>query len=82
MEAKRLLSKGEWDRRDLGMKVTPRLPPMMIGSILFPVGFFILGWTSSPNIHWFPSMVGLALVGASFLLIFQVRRVLSASCPH
>ena len=49
-----------------------RLPPMMIGSICFPIGFFIIGWTSFPRIHWFPSMIGLSLVGMSFLLIFQV----------
>ncbi|EIM90804.1 MFS general substrate transporter [Stereum hirsutum FP-91666 SS1] len=48
-----------------------RLPPMMLGGITFPVGFFILGWTANPNIHWFPGMIGLTLIGASFLLIFQ-----------
>ena len=30
------------------------------------------GWTSNPSIHWFPSLIGLVLVGMSFLLIFQV----------
>jgi MFS transporter, DHA1 family, multidrug resistance protein len=50
-----------------------RLPPMMIGSIMFPIGFFLLGWTSDPSIHWFPSVLGLAFVGTSFLLIFQVH---------
>lgn len=48
-----------------------RLPPMLLGSACFPIGFFILGWTSDPNIHWFPSVVGLYFIGASFLLIFQ-----------
>lgn len=48
-----------------------RLPPMMIGSITFPVGFFIVGWTSDPKIHWFPSVLGFAFIGMSFLLIFQ-----------
>ncbi|CAD6571028.1 MAG: hypothetical protein TREMPRED_000107 [Tremellales sp. Tagirdzhanova-0007] len=48
-----------------------RLPPMMVGSIAFPIGFFIIGWTSNPSIHWFPSLIGLVLVGMSFLLIFQ-----------
>ncbi|KAL7424095.1 hypothetical protein Q5752_001680 [Cryptotrichosporon argae] len=56
-----------------GGKAPPerRLPPMMLGSICFPIGFFIVGWTSSPSIHWFPSLVGFVFVGASFLLIFQ-----------
>ncbi|KAK9894126.1 MFS general substrate transporter [Cystobasidium minutum MCA 4210] len=48
-----------------------RLPPMMLGSLFFPIGFFILGWTSDPSIQWFPSVLGLYFVGVSFLLIFQ-----------
>jgi DHA1 family multidrug resistance protein-like MFS transporter len=48
------------------------LPPMMLGSILFPSGFFLAGWTSNPSIHWFPSVLGFTLIGVSFLLIFQV----------
>ncbi|WWC67051.1 uncharacterized protein I206_100958 [Kwoniella pini CBS 10737] len=56
-----------------GGKAPPekRLPPMMLGSILFPIGFFIIGWTSKPSIHWFPSLIGFVLIGMSFLLIFQ-----------
>lgn len=45
----------------------------VVGGITFPVGFFILGWTSNPGIFWFPSLIGLAFIGASFLLIFQVN---------
>jgi MFS transporter, DHA1 family, multidrug resistance protein len=43
----------------------------VIGSIAFPVGFFLLGWTYSPSIHWFPSVLGLVFIGMSFMLIFQ-----------
>jgi hypothetical protein len=46
---------------------------MMLGSILFPAGFFLAGWTADPSIHWFPSVLGFTLIGISFLLIFQVR---------
>jgi DHA1 family multidrug resistance protein-like MFS transporter len=50
-----------------GGKAEPemRLPPMMIGSILFPIGFFIVGWTSKASIHWFPSLVGFYFIGES-----------------
>ncbi|CAD6588223.1 MAG: hypothetical protein CYPHOPRED_004316 [Cyphobasidiales sp. Tagirdzhanova-0007] len=51
-----------------------RLPTMCLGSIFFPVGFLILGWTSNPHISWFPSTIGLFFIffiGMSFLLIFQ-----------
>lgn len=48
-----------------------RLPPMMVGAVAFPVGFFLLGWTADPSINWFPSVLGLVFIGMSFLLIFQ-----------
>jgi DHA1 family multidrug resistance protein-like MFS transporter len=41
------------------------------GSVTFPIGFFLLAWTSAPAIHWFPSVLGLTFIGMSFLLIFQ-----------
>ncbi|WVF66242.1 hypothetical protein IAT40_000982 [Kwoniella sp. CBS 6097] len=59
------------DKHDGKAPPEQRLPPMMLGSILFPIGFFIIGWTSKPTIHWFPSLVGLVFIGMSFLLIFQ-----------
>ena len=48
---------------------------MMLGSVMLPSGFFIAGWTSDPDTHWFPSVVGFTLIGVSFLLIFQVSGV-------
>jgi len=37
-----------------GNKVVPeaRLLPMMIGSIFFAAGLFIMGWTSSASVQW------------------------------
>ncbi|EIW67873.1 hypothetical protein TREMEDRAFT_33081 [Tremella mesenterica DSM 1558] len=56
-----------------GGKAPPerRLPPMMIGAVAFPIGFFLTGWTSQSSVHWFPSVLGLGFVGMSFLLILQ-----------
>ncbi|RDW76397.1 MFS transporter [Aspergillus mulundensis] len=48
-----------------------RLPPMMLGSVVFAGGLFIFGWTSQLDIHWFPSMVGGACMGLGFFTIFQ-----------
>lgn len=48
-----------------------RLPPMMFGSILLAAGLFIFAWTSLQDVHWFPSQVGLALLGLGFFAIFQ-----------
>lgn len=31
-----------------------RLPPMMVGAVVFPAGQFLFGWTSSREVFWFP----------------------------
>ena len=54
-------------------KVTPEifLPPSILGACLMPVGLFIFGWTSSPNIHWFPPLIGTAIFAIGAFIIFQ-----------
>jgi ABC-type spermidine/putrescine transport system permease subunit II len=48
-----------------------RLPPMMIGSVVFPAGCFIFGWTSDPDIHWIGTVIGSFMLGIGFVVIFQ-----------
>ncbi|KAF2675771.1 major facilitator superfamily transporter multidrug resistance [Lentithecium fluviatile CBS 122367] len=48
-----------------------RLPPMMLGSILFAGGLFLLGWTSHPHFHWLIPATGAFLVGFGYYTIFQ-----------
>ncbi|KAK4187795.1 major facilitator superfamily domain-containing protein [Podospora australis] len=48
-----------------------RLPPMMVGSVLFAGGQFLTGWTSGPSIHWIVPCIGLVMLGAGFFMIFQ-----------
>lgn len=48
-----------------------RLPPMMVGSVLFSGGQFLTGWTASPNFHWILPCIGLVLLGIGFFTIFQ-----------
>ena len=66
-----------------------RLPPMMIGGILFAGGLFLFGCehplqfccpsntytqragTSSPNINYWPSIIGIGMTGFGFTSIFQ-----------
>lgn len=46
---------------------------LVLGAVTFPVGFFLLGWTSDPSINWFPSVLGLAFIGMRYaLFIFWV----------
>lgn len=48
-----------------------RLPPMMLGSVLFSAGQFVLGWTSDPHFHWIIPCIGLVMMGTGFFTIFQ-----------
>ncbi|KAJ1333936.1 MFS transporter DHA1 family multidrug resistance protein [Microdochium nivale] len=49
-----------------------RLPPMMLGSVLFAAGQFLTGWTgANRSIHWTAPVGGLLLTGLGFNTIFQ-----------
>ncbi|KAM0806128.1 MFS multidrug transporter [Usnea florida] len=48
-----------------------RLPPMMIGGVLFAIGLFLFGWTSDPKVNYWPSIIGIFLTGVGFTAIFQ-----------
>ncbi|KAI1658391.1 polyamine transporter 1 [Daldinia decipiens] len=49
-----------------------RLPPMMLGSVLFAAGQFITGWTADPTVApWIVPVIGLYLTGCGFNTIFQ-----------
>ena len=56
-----------------GNKPVPeaRLPPMMIGSIVFAAGCFVLAWTSNRNIPAVGPIFGTVLIGFGFFTIFQ-----------
>lgn len=49
-----------------------RLPPMMVGSVLFSGGQFLVGWTGArTEIHWIVPCIGLTMLGTGFFTIFQ-----------
>ncbi|KAF1357654.1 MSF membrane transporter [Lizonia empirigonia] len=47
------------------------LPPMMLGSVLFASGQFVMGWTADPKFHWIAPVIGLVMLGTRFFTIFQ-----------
>jgi len=47
-----------------------RLPPIMLGSIILPIGLFWFGWTSSPSISWVPQIISGFFIGSGIMLIF------------
>ncbi|KAJ5115661.1 hypothetical protein N7456_000009 [Penicillium angulare] len=59
--------------RENGNKAVPeaRLPPMMLGSVFFAAGMFILGWTSPKHIFWLCPVIGAVCQGLGFFTIFQ-----------
>lgn len=57
-----------------GGKAVPeaRLPPMVIGGVLFVIGLFWFGWTAVPtSIPWIVPVMATGFIGAGFNVIFQ-----------
>ena len=54
-------------------KVLPedRLPPVMLGGILLPLGLFWFAWTSENSVSWVAQVFSLFAVGAGILFIFS-----------
>ncbi|KAN0112715.1 MFS general substrate transporter [Hyaloscypha variabilis] len=47
-----------------------RLPPMILGSLILPIGLFWFAWTSSPHITWVPQVLAGIPIGWGILMIF------------
>ncbi|EDR04270.1 MFS polyamine transporter [Laccaria bicolor S238N-H82] len=48
-----------------------RLPSMVPGTIMVPIGLFLSGWASQAKVHWIATDIGIALVGGGMILVFQ-----------
>ena len=51
------------------MKPEHRLPPMLVGAILLPVGFLLYGWTADKHVHWIAPILGTSITGISAALV-------------
>lgn len=40
-----------------------RLPPMVFGGIIIPMGLFLYGWTAQKKVQWMAPIMGLAMLG-------------------
>lgn len=47
-----------------------RLPPMIVGSFLLPIGLFWFAWTSNPDISWVPQVLSGIFIGCGLFLVF------------
>lgn len=57
-----------------------KLPAMVPGSLLLPIGCLIVSWTSEAHTHWIASDIGMALVGAGTILSFQCIQTYLLEC--
>ena len=48
-----------------------RLPPMIAGSLILPIGLFWFAWTSDPHINPWPQMLSGVLIGLGIILVFM-----------
>lgn len=62
--AKRLITSKKLNPED-------RLPTMVAGSILLPIGLFWFAWTSHPSTSWVPQVISGAFIGLGIILIFM-----------
>ena len=61
---KRLAKGGE-------MKPEMRLPPLIPGSMLIPIGLFWYGWSAQKHIHWIMPIIGTCFVGMGLIATFM-----------
>ena len=47
-----------------------RLPPMLPGGAMLPLGLLIYGWSAEYQVHWFVPMIGQFLIGVSMITVF------------
>ncbi|OHW99109.1 fluconazole resistance protein [Colletotrichum incanum] len=48
-----------------------RLPPMLCGAILVPIGLFLYGWTAEKQLHWMLPIVGTAILGCGIVIVLM-----------
>ena len=56
-------------RQSGGTKTAPeyRVPMMIPGTILVPVGLFVYGWTAQNRLHWIVPDIGMVIFGCGFI---------------
>ncbi|KAF4125581.1 Fungal trichothecene efflux pump (TRI12) [Geosmithia morbida] len=60
-----------------------RLPPVIAGAVLVPVGLFWFGWTTYPSIHWIVPIIGSGVFAMGTLLCFSgIFTFLVDAYPH
>ncbi|PQE24361.1 hypothetical protein CJF31_00002631 [Rutstroemia sp. NJR-2017a BVV2] len=53
------------------MKPEYRLPFLIPGAILIPIGLFMYGWTAQYRVHWIAPIIATSLIGIANMFIFM-----------
>ncbi|KUJ12853.1 MFS general substrate transporter [Mollisia scopiformis] len=56
--------------KENGLKPEYRLPVMMYGIVIIPIGLVIYGWTAEKHVMWIAPIIGTAFVGAGMMATF------------
>ncbi|KID69187.1 MFS multidrug transporter, partial [Metarhizium hybridum] len=48
-----------------------RVPPMIIGAVLCPIGLFVYGWTAQAGAHWILPNIGCVILATGLIIAFQ-----------
>lgn len=57
------------------MKPEHRLPPLVLGCCLVPIGLFWYGWAAEYRVHWFVTIAGTFFVGLGIYYVHLVTQV-------
>ncbi|KAL0581256.1 hypothetical protein V5O48_000739 [Marasmius crinis-equi] len=57
-----------------------RVPIMIIGSLVLPIGLFLGGWAAEKHLHWIVVDIGLIFIGAGVILNFQAMQTYVVDC--
>ncbi|KAF2009023.1 MFS general substrate transporter [Aaosphaeria arxii CBS 175.79] len=52
------------------MKPEYRLPPMVPGGAMIPIGLLLYGWTAQSGVFWFVPIIGTVLIGIGMITVF------------
>jgi len=53
-----------------------RLPAMILGAFIIPIGLFLYGWSAEKKLHWFLPVLGTAFLGAGLFIIMVLPQIL------
>ncbi|KAK1546498.1 fluconazole resistance protein [Colletotrichum paranaense] len=57
-----------------------RLPPMLMGAILVPIGLFWYGWTADKQLQWMLPIIGTAILGCGIVIVLVRVRTYLCNC--